>query len=285
MCPYGGRLFTGGNEPVYTKGELVVHALLVETGRDLVLVDTGMGLDDVRTPSRRLGVGFVAGCRPILREEETAARQVERLGFKIDDVTHVVVTHLDVDHAGGISDFAKAKIHVMKTEHEAAMARASLHEKQRYRKVHFAGDPKWELHETGGEKWFGFESVRAVADDVLMIPLPGHTRGHAAIAVRTPAGYEPGGRTEWLLHCGDAYFFHGEMVEPPTCPKGLAWFQKFIAMDDKKRRANQQRLRELRRDHGARVRVFSAHCPKEFRKLMGAQSGRHSREIPVEKLA
>jgi len=34
-------------------------------------------------------------------------------------------------------------------------------------------------------------------DDVLLIPLPGHSRGHCGVAVKTGEG--------WLLHCGDAY--------------------------------------------------------------------------------
>lgn len=34
--------------------------------------------------------------------------------------------------------------------------------------------------------------------EILALPLPGHSRGHAAIAVDTGHG--------WLVHAGDAYF-------------------------------------------------------------------------------
>lgn len=264
MCPFGGRLISGGNTPAYGKGELVVHALLVETKNDgLVLVDTGMGIDDVRSPARRLGLGFVTLARPKLREEETAVLQIEKLGFKRRDVRHVVCTHLDVDHAGGIPDFPDAAIHVHRNEHEAAMRPRSLNEKSRYRRVHFAGNPKWKLHDEGGDDWFGFQGLKAVADDVLIIPLPGHTRGHSCIAVRAS---EPAG-PEWLLHCGDGYFFHLEKEDPTCCPPLLARFQRAIAEDDTKRRANAKRLRELHRDHGRKVRIFSAHDPTEYRAL------------------
>src|SRR5262245_5679705 len=118
MCPYGGRLVTGGAWGV--SAEFVVHALLVETDHDLVLVETGMGLEDVRAPARRLGRGFLATSRPILREEQTAVRQIERLGLSPADVGRVVVTHLDPDHAGGLSDFPRATIHAMRAEHDAA---------------------------------------------------------------------------------------------------------------------------------------------------------------------
>lgn len=269
FCPFGGRLVDGGTRSVLGRGELVVHALLVETPRDgLVLVDTGMGLDDVKAPLQRLGAGVVLSGAPDLREELTAARQVERLGFARSDVRHVVVTHLDVDHAGGIPDFPDAQIHVHAKEHAAAMARATANERSRYRKVHFAHGPRWALHEESGERWLGLESVRAVADDVLLVPLHGHTRGHSAVAVRAGEG----SGVEWLLHCGDAYFFHEEVSEAPWCPAGLALFQRVMAIDDAKRRANVARLRELRRDQSTRVRMFSAHSPHEYRAITAASA-------------
>jgi len=274
MCPFGGRWIDGGSGGVLASGEMIVHALLVETARDgLVLVDTGMGLEDVRAPLRRLGAGFVVMTRPRLREEETAIRQVERLGFAPSDVRHLAVTHLDVDHAGGIGDFPQARVHVHRAEHAAAMRPLTANEKSRYRKVHFTGNVRWELHEAGGERWFGFESVRAVADDVLLIPLPGHTRGHCAIAVRAPSG----SAEEWLLHCGDAYFFHREIASPPECPPALATFQRIIAVDDERRRKNAARLRALHADAGSRVRIFSAHSPHELRAAQVASVARETK--------
>lgn len=263
MCPYGGTHIDGRGGGLMTAGEMVCHALVVETKDGVVLVDTGMGLADVRSPMRRLGPGFVVLTRPRLREEDTALRQIERLGFRREDVRHVVVTHLDVDHAGGIPDFPDAKIHVHRAEHAAAMAPATLAERNRYRKVHFADNPKWELHEPEGERWFGFESVRAVAEDVLLIPLHGHTRGHCAVAVRAPSGSP----AEWLLHCGDGYFFAGEIEEPPSCPVGLRIFQRVVAVDDAARVANARRLRALHKEAGDRVRMFSAHSPSEYEAL------------------
>jgi glyoxylase-like metal-dependent hydrolase (beta-lactamase superfamily II) len=274
MCPFGGRLVSGGPTPVWGAGELVVHALLVETAKDgLVLVDTGMGLEDVRHPMRRLGPGFVGLARPRLREEETAARQVERLGFARTDVRHVVVTHLDVDHAGGLPDFPAATVHVHRRERDAALTPSTLKERNRYRKVQFAHNPKWEAHEEGGDAWFGLQSLRAVSEDILMVPLPGHTRGHCAIAVRADEVAGP----EWILHCGDAYFFHLEKDDPECCPPMLARFQSTIAIDDAERRANAKRIRELHREHGRKVRVFCAHDPHEYRALAETERDRSGR--------
>jgi glyoxylase-like metal-dependent hydrolase (beta-lactamase superfamily II) len=271
MCPFGGRLLSGGTSSVLSSGELIVHALLIETPHDgLVLVDTGVGLADVRSPVRRLGAGFLAFARPRLREEQTAIRQVERLGFSARDVRHVVVTHLDVDHAGGIEDFPEAKVHVHRVEQRAAIRPGTLNERHRYRAVHFASSPRWELHDEGGDSWFGLSSLKVIMDDVLLVPLPGHTRGHSAVAVRVDEVAGP----EWILHCGDAYFFHLEKEDAECCPPLLARFQSTIAVDDRLRRANADRIRQLHRQHGRKVRVFSAHDPTEYRALAALTGSR-----------
>ncbi|WP_280296015.1 MBL fold metallo-hydrolase [Nocardia abscessus] len=103
----------------------VNHCLLVETASDgLVLVETGIGLDDVRDPAGTLGADWVAMSQPVLSEDETAVRQVQRLGYDPADVRHVILTHLDVDHCGGLPDFPHARVHVLAAELAAARAEA-----------------------------------------------------------------------------------------------------------------------------------------------------------------
>ncbi|HVY47152.1 MAG TPA: MBL fold metallo-hydrolase [Minicystis sp.] len=262
MCPVARKL-VNGDGGLFDRGRMVCHCLVVETSKGLVLVDSGLGLDDVRAPVARLGGGFLRATGPTLDPAECAARQVEELGFSRRDVRHVVLTHLDLDHAGGIPDFPEAKVHVMADEHAAAMARATLRERERYRPAHWAHGPAWSTYAARGEAWKGFACVReldGLVPEILLVPLAGHTRGHAAVAVDTGAG--------WLVHAGDAYFFHGEMdLERPRCTLGLALFQRLVAIDDALRRENQARLRELIRQHGRDVTVFSAHSPVELEAL------------------
>lgn len=105
-CPAGGRLFDGHtNAPT---ARLVCHCRLIETDAGLVLVDTGYRARDVAHPRERLAKFFIAPNRPRLAPEETAVAQVRRLGFDPADVRHIVVSHLDFDHAGGIEDFPRA---------------------------------------------------------------------------------------------------------------------------------------------------------------------------------
>ncbi len=262
MCPFGGR-WINGDRPVWSTGQLVCHVLLVETDRaGLVLVDSGLGLADVATPRERLGGTFIAAARPRFREEDTAARQVSALGFSQEDVRHIVLTHMDLDHAGGLTDFPRATVHVLADEHAAAMRPATYAERNRYRAVQWAHAPKFETYRPEGEPWRGFPCVRdlrGLPPELLMIPLTGHTRGHAAVAVESASG--------WLLHAGDAYFHAQQMTERATCPPGLALFQNTVAVDRARMRENQARLRELALAARGEVHVFSAHDPDELARM------------------
>ena len=286
MCPPFGRL-TRGKGSLLSRGHMICHCLLIEANEGLVLVDTGIGLGDIAAPRDRLGAGFLSVVRPALDPKETAVVQVEALGFSATDVRHIVVTHLDLDHAGGLSDFPDAQVHLYRPEHAAAMERPTRRERERYRTAQLAHGPKFHTYETGGEPWFGFECVRqldGLPPEILIIPVTGHTRGHAAIAVRASSHATGGDEAPWsqrgggwLLHAGDAYFYRGEMdPNRRTCPIGLELFQRTVAMNDEDRLANQERLRGLVRDHSREVRVFCAHDDVELdraRNAAAASSG------------
>jgi glyoxylase-like metal-dependent hydrolase (beta-lactamase superfamily II) len=242
----------GGEGGLLATAKLVCHCLLIEGAEGLVLIDTGFGLDDVRKP-RQLGQPFRALVRPQLDAGETAISQIRGLGFDPTDVRHIITTHLDLDHAGGLPDFPQAEVHLLGIELEAAL-HPSWRDRPRYVAAHWAHGPRWVEHAAGGEKWFGFDSVRALGgsdEEILLIPLLGHTAGHTGVAVRQGAG--------WLLHCGDSYFHHEEIQTPPHCPPGLRAFAAFDQVDGEARRQNVERLRELARQHGEEVELFCSH--------------------------
>ena len=192
LCPHGGRLL-GGEGGLRSAVDVVCHCLLIESGDGLVLVDTGFGSEDARNPAQ-LGQAFRALLRPRPRLEETAVAQVEALGFAAADVRHIVATHLDADHAGGLPDFPQAEVHVLAAELAEAL-RPSLRERSRYiGGAHWQHGPRWVEHrsEAGGDRWFGFESVRILPDvdaEILLVPLAGHSRGHTGVALRSGDGW------------------------------------------------------------------------------------------------
>jgi glyoxylase-like metal-dependent hydrolase (beta-lactamase superfamily II) len=272
MCPVGGRLFDG-----YSRGplaKLVCHCLLIETEQGLVLVDTGLGTRDVERPTPRLSPLFLAINNIRLRAQDTAIAQILELGFDPEDVRHVVLTHLDFDHAGGLEDFPNATVHVTADEFVAAEARRSVLDQNRYRPRQWDAVAGWKLYEPAGEPWRGFDTVReldGLPPEILLVSLIGHTRGHAGVAIDTGAG--------WLLHAGDAYFHHAEMGRRRRCPPGLELYQRLMQVDPDKRMENQERLRVLANDAQGGVRVFCAHDAVELNAMRSrSRSGPHGAE-------
>jgi glyoxylase-like metal-dependent hydrolase (beta-lactamase superfamily II) len=255
MCPIAADYLLGGN--------FIAHCLLVETERDgLVLVDTGFGTRDVegKTGLSRL---FKTLVRPALDRNETAFEQVRALGFTADDVRHIVVTHLDVDHAGGLSDFPHASVHVHAREHAAAMTRGTLKERERYVREHWSHGPKWEVYTEDGDTWRGLPAVtrlRKLDADVGIVPMHGHTRGHSAIVVRAANG-------RWLVHAGDAYF-HRRAVEGGTQPVGVRLFETSVQMNKSDRMASLAALRQLHATYDD-LDLFCAHDAREYSALRG----------------
>jgi glyoxylase-like metal-dependent hydrolase (beta-lactamase superfamily II) len=238
----------------------VNHCLLLETDTGLVLVETGLGLDDIHRPNETLGAEWVQMAQPTLNEEETAIRQLERRGFDPADVRHVLLTHLDVDHCGGLPDFPRAAVHVLDAELRAALAQAPS---RRYRPAHWAHGPQWRTYESTDDTWFGLPAIQptGLPGTIKLVPLGGHTAGHTGIAVHDG--------TRWLLHCGDAYYYHRELLAVPEPHPVLDIVQTSSEVDHDKRVTTQSQLRALARDHADEVTLFSAHDPWEFGRLAG----------------
>jgi glyoxylase-like metal-dependent hydrolase (beta-lactamase superfamily II) len=264
MCPRGARVLTGTGG-LLAKARFVCHCLLIEGAEGLVLVDTGFGLDDIRDP-RQLGRPFNALMRPRLNIAEAAISQVRSLGFDPADVRHVIATHLDLDHAGGLPDFPDAEVHLLGRELDAAIS-PRWRERPRYVAAHWAHSPRWVRHGVDGDRWFGFDSVRILPGsdaEVLLIPLPGHSYGHTGVAIK---------RAErWLLHCGDAYFHHREVQTPSNRRRPLELVQAFDEVDRAARLENRERLRELALRHSDEVELICSHDTSTLERYAAAGS-------------
>jgi len=181
--------------PYWRSGTL---CLLTETNQGLVLVDTGLGQTDYVQRTAIMRAFQVLTIVPMDSEEATV-RQVMHLGYRPEDVRHIVLTHMHFDHCGGLPDFPHARVHVHRRELEAFVGRPRRWTDLAYVRRHIAHEPKLVLYDDEGriESWFDFAAVRLTYEpEMWLIPLPGHTRGHCGVAVQTESG--------WLFHVGDA---------------------------------------------------------------------------------
>lgn len=146
---------------------MATNCLLVESGDDLVLVDTGLG--DKHAEKFRRNYAFEPGAGTRLPDSIRAA------GFELEDVTHVVLSHLHFDHCGWnaryegqrlVPTFPRARYWINRGEVEHARA-PSERDRASY-------DPRnWEpLFEAGAVELFE-ESAEPVAG-VVAVKAPGH---------------------------------------------------------------------------------------------------------------
>ena len=252
MCPAMGRIYKN-----YFLPDTVCHCFLIETSDRLLLVDTGIGKQDMRDPKRLGLMGPLLGVAK--SDGSTSAHdQVAALGYSPGDVTDIFATHLDLDHAGGIPDFPGARIHVHERELEAATKRDTFVFKQRYKDIHIVKDAKWETFKTGSETWHGFDRAQefgGFGSDLLAIALPGHTPGHVGVAVREGDG--------WLLHAGDSYYNRREISREDKLPFGMQTFRNLVHNDVAEAKRTQVKLREIAKDSS--IKMVSSHDPAEFR--------------------
>ena len=230
---------------------VVCHCLLLQEGERLALIDTGFGLRDVRNPIERLGQPLIDMAGFQFNESDTAVRRIEAAGLSPGDVGHIVLTHGDPDHVGGLADFPNTQVHVSEEE-QAHIAGGHW----RYVPMQFAHGPSWKTYGRSARKWFGLEA-RPVeigfSSEVLLIPLFGHTLGHCGVAVQR--------ENKWLLHVGDAYYLRVELTTDDH-PVSLLAAQR--ADDDTQRRSSLEQLRRLLHDHGDEVDVIGYHDLSEL---------------------
>ena len=238
--------------------------MLVDTGDGLALVDTGWGTQDCTNPSPRLK--FFADAMGSPRDlNETATHQVAALGYAPEDVKHIFLTHMHLDHAGGLPDFPWAAIHLLAEELEACLHPRTLMERYAYIPGQYAHNPNWQPHRVQGDHWFGLACtppVRVGEAAFILVPMIAHTRGHCAVALKM--------KENWLLHCGDAYGYHRQVdpAQPYVHPASrLGDF--IITAGFKMSRTHRDNIRQLLDTRGDEIQVFCSHDAHEFESYLG----------------
>ncbi|WP_223912891.1 MBL fold metallo-hydrolase [Actinomyces capricornis] len=202
-------------------------------------MDSGLGTQDCTEGERRLGTRFVRLTHPALDSRETARAQVEALGIEPEAVESIVLTHLDVDHAGGLADFPWAMVHLSRQQYDLLDARAYPQFQRRLVTKQWDHDPHWNPIELT-ERYRG-AAYASVSRGIGLVSLPGHLPGHCGVLVSCDHRAD-------LIHAGDAFFSFSTLEGEPA-PIGLRMFERMTRSEDaqvwrRSRRWLQERHRE-----------------------------------------
>jgi glyoxylase-like metal-dependent hydrolase (beta-lactamase superfamily II) len=170
----------GGSRKASIKGAM--HPVLIESGDDLVLIDAGFGPE---LPEMLEG-------RYELRREKNLLDHMGESGFAAEDVTRVILSHLDPDHVGWALNppsFPNATVYVQ----EAALEEAR------------------EMPEKDGRR-AAVPAVERGVDEGWCELLHGNEEVLPGIRVEVRSGHSAGHQIVWVEDNGDAVLYTGDLA-------------------------------------------------------------------------
>ena len=221
---FGGSRAKEQIEPVTYRSSL--QNFLIDTGKEVILIDTGFARETPVKPRK--------DDLPLWMGERIATfpEALENAGYKPENVSKVILTHKHPDHAGELRMFPHAKIYVTATEADA---------------MGLTGDNIVRVEFTDGP-YKNFPASLRIAENLVMLPAPGHTKGNA-VAV--------------LEEGGLFYMFQGDVT---YCDEALkAGELSVVAEDLEAARKTLDTVREFVRQNP--TVYLSTHCPEGYENL------------------
>ncbi|SDM75542.1 Metallo-beta-lactamase superfamily protein [Halogranum gelatinilyticum] len=215
--------------PTHEMAEFVVWNAVVDGPETTVLWDTGSHPD--------AGDGYwpaplYNAFEHVDAADHRLADDLDAAGYALDDIDAVVMSHLHLDHAGGLSEFAGTDVPIYVHEEELKFAYYSAKTTEgsiAYLASDFDHDLNWEIvHRHRHTLFDGFE----------LLHLPGHTPG--VMGAKLDLG------DETLLIAGDECYVDANWADEAPLGPGLLWSERdwFESL---------QTLKELERRHDAAV--------------------------------
>ncbi len=188
------------NEDPYMR-EAADAGFLVNTGKQLILVDTGAG-----TWYGGGTLGRLAG-------------NLRSAGYSPEEVDIVLITHLHADHIGGLTTldgkrvFPNADVYVAKAESDFWLSPEIASKAPKDAQPFFQSAQAIAAPYIKAGKWRTFTGSETIVDGMQLVPLPGHTPGHT--------GYEFSSKGQKILFWGDTIHAQNVQLQHPEITVGF----------------------------------------------------------------
>ncbi len=221
----------GGEEGKDAFDEQIIYRsslqnFLIDTGKEIILVDTGFQ-NGYAAPTKKLGSPLYMGEKVADYMESFAA-----LGYRLEQVGKILITHKHPDHSGALQYFPNAKVYISPEDADALKLSG--------------GNIVRVSYQDGAYK--NFPAAEKIADGIWFIEAKGHTFGNSIVVVEDE---------------GLFYLMHGDVT---YCDAALKANKLSIVFEDKEAaRETLDRVREFVR---ANPTVYlSTHCPEGYENL------------------
>lgn len=209
----------GGGPRVLTEP---VFGVLVETSEGPILLDTGLGRRSLDNPDLLTAI-YGADRHPTGPPGEPLAHALQEVDIAIEDIALAVISHLHLDHTGGIPALAAAGVPIAIQSAELAFgkeqAAAGTEVDVAFQREDYLG------HDID---WRFLDGMETIAPGVTVLPTPGHTPGHQSFQVDLP------GTGTWIF-AADAADLAANLHESTRCGSCAAPGDEVRAADSTRR--------------------------------------------------
>ena len=164
---------------------LPIYSWLIEIDGKLILIDTGETSKIYEKNYLPEGGLYHKSVQTRIKKEEEINFQISSLGYQIEDIKTIILTHLHGDHIGGIQYFPKANFLVSETEYELATSKKG--QNNGYFKKNWPSwfSPNLIKYNNQAEGVFNQSYHLQESKKIIIVPTPGHSIGHQSVIIKT----------------------------------------------------------------------------------------------------